>query len=268
MFLGGEMAIPRHIQASVTFDTLPSDIYLLFDAFRSNTETRSHSHLWGQLQIISGGILELEAEGHRFLAPSHFAIWVPAGVQHQSYNRKPIAYCSVNIIPKLAKLLPDHTCLLEVNPLVEALIAELREHNIQQPQNEQQERLIHVLFDQLLVAKQSERFLPTSQDKLLKPILEELEANPADETSLAQWAARNHTTERTLARHCKNELGMSFTEWRLRIRYLYSLDLLRKKMSIKEIAFSLGYNQTSPFITMFKRYADCTPEQYKLKHSI
>ncbi len=72
MFLGGEMAIPRHIQASVTFDTLPSDIYLLFDAFRSNTETRSHSHSWGQLQIISGGILELEAEGHRFFSTFSF----------------------------------------------------------------------------------------------------------------------------------------------------------------------------------------------------
>ena len=226
------MAVKRHIQASVTFETLPSDIYLLFDAFRSNTETRSHSHSWGQLQIISGGILELKAEGHRFLAPSHFAIWVPAGMQHQSYNRKPIAYCSVNIIPDLAKKLPSHTCLLEVSPLVEALIAELREQGIQQPENEQEDRLIRVLFDQLLVAKQSERFLPTSKDKLLKPILETLESNPADERTLAEWAARNHTTERTLARHCQNELGMSFTEWRLRIRYLYSLELLRKKMSI------------------------------------
>ncbi|WP_300176063.1 helix-turn-helix transcriptional regulator [uncultured Aliivibrio sp.] len=262
------MINPRHIQASVTLEELPSDIYLLFDAFRSNTETRSHSHSWGQLQIISGGILELKAEGQRFLAPSHFAIWVPAGVQHQSYNRKPIAYCSVNIIPELANKLPNHTCLLEVSPLVETLIAELRDHNIQQPKNEQQDRLIKVLFDQLLVAKQSERFLPVSKDKLLTPILEALESNPADETSLSQWAARNHTTERTLARHCQNELGMSFTEWRLRIRYLYSLELLRKNMSIKEIAFSLGYNQTSPFITMFKRYADCTPEQYKLKYSI
>lgn len=262
------MALQRHIQASVTFEALPSDIYLLFDAFRSNTETRSHSHSWGQLQIISGGILELKAEGQRFLAPSHFAIWVPAGVQHQSYNRKPIAYCSVNIVPELAKKLPAHTCLLEISALVEVLIAELREHKIQKPENEQQERLIKVLFDQLLVAKQSERFLPTSTDKLLKPILEALEANPANETSLGEWAERNHTTERTLSRHCQSELGMSFTEWRLRIRYLYSLELLRKKMSIKEVAFSLGYNQTSPFITMFKRYSDCTPEQYKMKHSI
>ena len=258
----------RHIQASVSFDALPSDIFLLFDAFRSNTETRAHSHLWGQLQIISGGILELKSGGQRFLAPSHFAIWVPAGVNHQSYNRKPIDYCSVNIIPSLADRMPQHTCLLEVSPLVEVLISELRLRDIQQATTEEEERLIGVLFDQLLVAKISERFVPSSKHKLLKPILKALEANPADETSLSEWASRNHTTERTLSRHCQNELGMSFTEWRLRMRYLYSLDLLRKNMSIKEVAFSLGYNQASPFITMFKRYADCTPEQYKLRHSI
>lgn len=37
-----------------------------FEAFLSNTETREHSHPWGQVQLISGGILEMEAEDTRF----------------------------------------------------------------------------------------------------------------------------------------------------------------------------------------------------------
>ncbi len=92
-----------------------------------------------------------------------------------------------------------------------------------------------------------------------------MEENPIDNTSLSEWAARVHTTERTLARHCQSELGMSFTEWRLRVRYLYSMDLLRKGHSVKEVALTLGYNQASPFIAMFKKYSGQTPEQYKNK---
>lgn len=61
-----------------------------FEAFLSNTETRIHSHPWGQVQLISGGILEMDAEDTRFLAPPHLAIWVPAGIRHTSYNRKPL----------------------------------------------------------------------------------------------------------------------------------------------------------------------------------
>ncbi|MCG6507659.1 helix-turn-helix domain-containing protein, partial [Vibrio parahaemolyticus] len=33
--------------------------------------------------------------------------------------------------------------------------------------------------------------------------------------------------------------------------------------SVKEVALTLGYNQASPYIAMFKKYSGQTPEQYK-----
>jgi AraC-like DNA-binding protein len=262
------MNTPRFIQPAVNYSQIPADIFLIYDAFRSHSETRLHSHNWGQLQLVSGGMLELNAHGERFLAPSKHAIWVPAGIVHQSYNRKPISYCAINIVQPLAKYLPDKPCLLTVTPIVEVIIDNLRERKIQVAEIEQDKRLVEVLYDQLCSAQQIEHFLPTSRDKLLLPILSALESDPADPRNLHEWANFVHTTERTLARHCKSELGISFTEWRLRMRYLYSLELLKQGGSIKEIAFMLGYNQASPFITMFKKYAQCTPEFYKLKHSL
>lgn len=258
----------RHIQPAVNFQKLPADIFLTFDAFRSNTETRLHFHQWGQLQLISGGILELNAQGKRFLAPSNHAIWVPAGIVHQSYNRKPIAYCSINIDTKLTEKFPKQACLLTVTPIIEAIVSELRTNKVQIAKNIQDKRLFNVLLDQFSNTQQIENFLPSTCNKLLTPILTALEINPADLRTLNEWANQVHTTERTLARHCKNELGMSFTEWRLRMRYLHSLELLRDGKSIKEIAFSLGYNQASPFISMFKKYSGYTPDFYKLKNMI
>ena len=258
----------RYIQPAVTLQVLPADIFLTFDAFRSNTETRLHTHQWGQLQLISGGILELNAQGKRFLAPSNHAIWVPAGIIHQSYNRKPLAYCSINMNCDLAENLPNQACLLTVTPIIEAIVSELRVRKIQIAETSQDKRLFKVLLDQFANTQQTQYFLPSTQHKLLTPILSALEMNPADLRLLSDWAKQVHTTERTLARHCQNELGMSFTEWRLRMRYLHSLELLREGMSIKEIAFSLGYNQASPFITMFKKYSGYTPDFYKLKNMI
>ena len=262
------MKTPRFIQPAVNYSQIPADIFLIYDAFRSHSETRLHSHNWGQLQLVSGGILELNAQGERFLAPSKHAIWVPSGITHQSYNRKPISYCAINIVEHLAQFFPDKPCLLSVTPIIEVVIDDLRERNIQVAETKQDKRLVEVLYDQLCSAQQIEHFLPTSSDKLLLPILTALENDPADPRSLREWADFVHTTERTLARRCKNELGISFTEWRLRMRYLYSLELLKHGGSIKEVAFMLGYNQASPFITMFKKYAQCTPEFYKLKHSL
>ncbi|EKO3989756.1 AraC family transcriptional regulator [Vibrio fluvialis] len=253
----------RNLHPSLSIEQAPSDVFMNFEAFLSNTETREHSHPWGQVQLISGGILEMEAEDTRFLAPPHLAIWVPAGIRHRSYNRKPIEYCSLNIAAAMTKAFPSKTSLIKVTPIVSAIIDDFRRREISVAETPQDLRLVQVLLDQLATRETQHHFLPSSNNKYLAPILAAVEENPTDDTSLQQWAERVHTTERTLARHCQAELGMSFTEWRLRVRYLYSMDLLRNGHSVKEVALTLGYNQASPYIAMFKKYSGQTPEQYK-----
>ncbi|MGC9404395.1 MULTISPECIES: AraC family transcriptional regulator [Vibrio] len=253
----------RILHQSLSIVRAPSDVFMNFEAFLSNTETRVHSHPWGQVQLISGGILEMEAEGTRFLAPPHLAIWVPAGAEHCSYNRKPLEYCSLNVAHELTDGFPKSTSLIKVTPIVSSIIDDFRQRSVNVAESEQDKRLIQVLLDQLATEETERHFLPTSTNKYLSTILDSVEHNPTDTTSLGQWAERVHTTERTLARHCQSELGMSFTEWRLRVRYLYSMDLLRKGHSVKEVALTLGYNQASPYISMFKKYSGQTPEQYK-----
>ncbi|EAS45386.1 AraC family transcriptional regulator [Photobacterium profundum] len=249
-------------------DNPPGDIFFGHEVFLPNTTTQKHKHSWGQLQLINGGILELHAEGKHFLSPSEYAVWVPAGIEHESHMRRSMNYCSMNIIQPLAIRLPSYACLLEVDPIVSAIINSLRERCVSVPKTPEDHRLVRVLLDQVINAKEHQQFLPTSDDKLLKPILIELEKNPTNNKTLAQWAETIHTTERTLARHCQDKLGMSFTEWRQRRKYVYSLHLLRKGLSIKEIALTLGYHQASPFITLFKKHANCTPEQYRQRLGI
>ncbi len=256
---------PRHLHPKLAIEQAPSDVFMNFEEFVSNTETRVHSHPWGQVQLISGGILEIDAEGTRFLAPPHLAIWIPGEVSHKSYNRKPIEYCSLNISSELTQLFPKKPSLIKVTPIITAIIEDFRRRKISVANSEEDKRLIRVLLDQLSLQEVEQHFVPTSNHKYLAPILSDVEENPADDTSLKIWAERVHTTERTLARCCQTELGMSFTEWRLRVRYLFSMELLRSGCSVKEVALTLGYHQASPFITMFKRYAGMTPEQYKNK---
>lgn len=205
----------------------------------------------------------MEAEAMRFLAPPHLAIWVPPGIRHKSYNRRPLEYCSLNIATELTQGFPAKTSLIKVTPIVSAIIDDFRQRNISIAKTSQDQRLVQVLLDQLATQNAQLHFLPSSHHKYLAPILNAIEENPTDDTSLYQWAKRIHTTERTLARYCQSELGMSFTEWRLRVRYLHSMELLRQGQSVKEVALTLGYNQASPFISMFKKYSGQTPEQYK-----
>ncbi|MFB2679951.1 AraC family transcriptional regulator [Shewanella mangrovisoli] len=240
-----------------------ADIFFNYEAFLPNTITPKHSHTWGQLQLISGGIMELHAAGQRFLSPSQYAIWVPAGIEHESFTRRSIHYCSMNIVASRAGTFPNETCLLAITPIALAIVNDLRERQIRVAESDADKRLVEVLIDQLILGQAQPQFLPSSGDKLLQPILQQLELDPASQKSLKSWASELHTTERTLARRCQDSLGMSFTELRQRHKFIYSLQLLREGLAIKEVALTLGYNQTSPYIVMFKKYAQYSPEQYR-----
>ena len=251
------------IHPSLAIKQPPSDVFMNFDAFRENTETRLHSHAWGQLQVINGGFLEIYAEDTRFIAPPHLAVWVPAGALHYTFNQKPIDYCSINIEASKSDLMPKHTCLVNLTTIFFAIIEDFRRRSINVATSTADKRLVNVLLDQLYLSEEQQHFLPSSHHKLLNPILQTLEQDPTNSFTLKEWAATVHTTERTLARYCLLELGMSFTEWRIRSKYLHSMTLLKSGMSVKEVALTLGYNQASPFIAMFKKYSGETPDQYK-----
>ncbi|PST86515.1 AraC family transcriptional regulator [Photobacterium sp. NCIMB 13483] len=243
----------------------PDDIFFVHEVFEPDTSTLYHSHYWGQLHLVTNGIIELSTHNNRFLAPPRYALWIPAMIEHKSYIRRSLNYCSMNVCSPLSDQLPAYPCLLEVTDVITAIIEDLRQRQIMVATTEQDKRLITVLFDQVLLCKEHDQFLPTSEDKLLQPILIELEHNPTNNLSLTQWAQQLHTTERTLARHYKNKLGISFTEWRQRRKFIYALHLLRQGMSVNETALTLGYHQASPFITLFKKYAGATPDQYRLR---
>ncbi len=106
-------------------------------------------------------------------------------------------------------------------------------------------------------------YLPFARSDSLSQVLEGLHDEPGDNRPLAHWAGQVHVSERTLARQFLRELGMSFGEWRLRLRFLRAIEALEAGTAIQSIAFDLGYSSASAFIAMFQRQARCTPEQYR-----
>lgn len=123
-----------------------------------------------------------------------------------------------------------------------------------------------VLIDELQDAMIDNTYLPDSDHKLLKPILVALEIDPSLRLTLQEWASKVFTTERTLARYFQKELGMSFSEWCARLRFIHAASLLEKGLTVEEIAFSVGYRSASSFISMFQNISGMTPDRYRQTH--
>lgn len=252
-----------HLRQPPFTDALPSPVYFRAAQLPADASYPRHSHRWGEFVHSFSGVMEVElAQGH-YLVPPQYGLWLPPEVEHRGLNRQEAVHSSLYVAPELTARLPRQVCALTVSPLLRALLDELREHPPTLPRTPAQERLLQVVLDQLERAERAGSYLPTSDDALLAPVLEALQAHPGDERPVADWASFVHTTERTLMRRCQGELGMTLTEWRQRLRCVKAMPLLAAGETVEAVAQDLGYASTSAFIAMFRRLMGATPDEWR-----
>ena len=226
-----------------------------------------HQHAWGEFVYSFSGIMEVKLADRHYLAPPQYGVWLPPDVVHVGLNRLAAHHCSVYIAPQACQDLPRMPCALTVTPLVRALLDRLRQSppqpQLNSPMAERDARLLQVLVDLLGQAPCAGSYLPSSDDPALAVLLQQLQANPADNRGLPALAQAVHLTERTLMRRCQRDLGMSLNEWRQRLRVVKATALLEAGQTVETIAPDLGYGSASAFIAMFKRLMDATPNEFR-----
>ncbi len=254
---------PRHLRQPPFRDTLPAPIFFRAAWVPADTAYPQHQHNWGEFVYSFSGVMEVKMADRHYTAPPPYGIWLPPQVEHIGLNHPETCHCSLYVSAALCEHLPGDPCVLIASPLLRALLDHLRQWPANAPATPAHERLLQVVVDQLAQAPRAGSYLPTSDDPLLAPVLQALEAVPGDNRSLADWAQAVHTTERTLVRRCQRDLGMGFVEWRQRLRIVKALPRLEAGDKIEAIAFDLGYASVSAFIAMFRRLMGVTPDAFR-----
>nr|WP_210411851.1 helix-turn-helix transcriptional regulator [Noviherbaspirillum sp. UKPF54] len=253
----------RHLYRPPFSDALPAPIYFRSASIPAEAANPRHHHAWGELVYSFSGLMEVKLANRHYLAPPQYAVWLPPFVEHMGVNKYETTFCSVYIAEELCAALPKTTCALTVSPLLRAALEHLRDHPPQAQGAEAHDRLLRVVLDQLAGAACAGSYLPASDDPVLGPVLRMLEANPGDTRSLPELARVANTTERTLTRRCQRDLGMSFIEWRQRLRIVKAMPLLEAGQTVEKVAFDLGYGSASAFIAMFRRMLGVTPDEFR-----
>lgn len=244
--------------------TLPPDsIAMKIVQLREVTSFPMDRHSWGQFVYSVAGVIELTVKSSRYSAPPDFGVWLPPETEHLAWAGNETAYLLLDIEQSLCDRLPRQASVLSVGPIAKAILLDLKKRGVGEPQTGDDARLMRVLIDQLSVGSPLECFLPVSDDRALKQVLEALCKNPGDSRSLGEWASHVHSTERTLARRCKRDLGMSFVKWRQRLRLSRAVAMLADGLSVQTVAYRLGYGTTSAFIAMFQAAIGATPNAFR-----
>lgn len=225
-----------------------------------------HSHRRGQLYCIESGLVHVHTEHGSWMLPPHRGSWMPPGEMHRVSISGPMSGWGVFIAPGVSDCLPDHPCVIGVSDLMRALVRHASTWPLGSQLNEEQERVLAVLLDEMRRAPREPLYLPMPIDRRLVRIAQAVLEQPHDNRSLEDWAAWAGLSARSLSRLFRAETALSFAQWRQQARLSRALEQLAEGEPVASVADALGYASVSAFVAMFRRSFGQSPGRYFALH--
>jgi AraC-like DNA-binding protein len=224
-----------------------------------------HSHDLHQLEYAIEGVVEVEAATARYLLPPQQAVWIPAGVAHNSTLTR-VRAVSAFFAPAMGLPAGDRIRILAVPPVIREMMRYARRWPIGRTTSDP---MADAFFETMagLVAEwldfESPLCLPASQDPLIRAVMDYTREHLADVTVQGLCAAVG-TSERTLRRAFPGATGMSWRQYLLESRLLKAMALLADDhQNVITISLAVGFQSVSAFTRAFGRYTGETPTAYR-----
>ncbi|MFJ4247061.1 AraC family transcriptional regulator [Pseudomonas sp. NPDC089741] len=246
------------LDAHATFDAdrLPAPVIGIASTLGDH-DSGLHRHQRGQLLYTRQGCTRITLAQQLCLLPPSRAAWIPPGVSHRAVMQQSVDYRSIYLIPELCATLPQQVCVIEVSPLLRAVLEPMALADF--ATDWQQGKFAHLLglyLSEIAEATQQPMLLPLPADKRLAPLLKTPERLPPELQVLEQQIG---ASSRTIGRIFQRETGMSYQQWRQQWRLMRAMELLATGRSLSYCAFESGFASDSAFIAFFKVMTGSTP---------
>lgn len=243
------------------YQTLPHPVTAKARDYRSG-QTPVHSHLRAQLIYAGSGVMRVETAEGCWVVPPVRAVWIPAAVDHKVIMLGPVQMRTLYIRPDAAPGLPERCCLIEVSPLLRALILALIEEPLAYDMRGRGGQISALALQELRILQIPALHLPMPSEPRLQALCRRQIEQPNRQETLETLAERHATSTRTLARLFARETGMNFRQWRQQARLVEALGQLANGVPVARVAERLGYRNASAFTAMFHRTLGVEPRRY------
>jgi AraC-like DNA-binding protein len=219
-----------------------------------------HRHSSHQIVYPSSGAVSVTTSAGTWIAPANRAIWIPAGQWHEHQFHGHTRFHGVALDPSRYCRGPAAPAVLAVSPLMRELIIATSESDF--TESDEHHRLLAVLHDQLRSTNIKEPvWIPTPTDSRLRRACAIVAVDLARPLGLQEISDRVGVSQRTLSRLFREEMAMTFPQWRTQLRLQHALMLLAERHDVTTVAVECGWATPSTFIDTYRRAFGHTPGQ-------
>ncbi|WP_244493105.1 MULTISPECIES: helix-turn-helix domain-containing protein [unclassified Aureimonas] len=204
-----------------------------------------HSHRRAQFLHCVQGFMTARVPGTSFIIPSGHGLVIAPDLPHAVKAHGPVRMWSVYAEPEACgEPAWDGARVVQASRLLcaclEALVKEPAEGG-----SERADHLSALVLGEIAAAEPGRLALPEPAERRIQSLCRELSAQPATDLDIDAWADRLGMSRRTLTRRFRTETGMSFVEWRRRLRVAHVMRLKAEGERLEDIAERVGYRSVS-----------------------
>lgn len=238
------------VDAPISVVTFPMPPGLVFDW---------HAHADHQLAWAASGVLTVRTESCAWVLPPTRALWIPAGVRHETLTEGAATMRSGYVRASTCRVEWTDCTPVVATPLLAELIGFLEDPGLA---DEVRAHALETLTDILVPASTTSVDVRMPVEERAKRVAEALADEPADSRTLAQWGNAVGASGRTLARAFAAETGVTFGRWRSLLRVRVAMDALAAGSPVANAAALVGYESPSAFVAAFRRETGLTPAAF------
>ncbi|HEU5419033.1 MAG TPA: helix-turn-helix transcriptional regulator [Streptosporangiaceae bacterium] len=218
-----------------------------------------HTHEDHQLAWAPSGVLSVRTASTAWVLPPSRALWIPAGLRHETLSLGAATMRTAYVRPGLCSLSWPDCTPVAASTLLGELISYLEHPDLDLRRREHAESLLVDLLEPVSMTTIEVR-MPAAGPA--RQVAERLLQSPADDRTLAGWGREFGASERTLARAFVAATGLPFGRWRALFRLQAALPELASGEPVGNVARMVGYESVSAFVAAFRRETGLTPAAY------
>jgi AraC-like DNA-binding protein/quercetin dioxygenase-like cupin family protein len=234
-------------------DDSPREVAVLARTLEVGHRIPLHIHRRGQLLHAVSGIMRVETAQAAWVVPPARGLWLPPQWPHSVAMRSHIEMRTVYIAPEGCDVLPRQPVLVEISGLLRELILALLEEPVAYDEGGRGGAVARLILTEFARLPERRMDVPLPRDERALRVARALLDDCSLEHDLDRWADVAGASRRTLARLFRSETGLSFAEWRARLRAVDGLARLSAGASVGETAAAVGYASPSAFSAMIHR---------------
>jgi AraC-like DNA-binding protein/quercetin dioxygenase-like cupin family protein len=241
------------------YQSVPRAIAAMAKSFSPGESIPPHAHARDQVLYATEGVMRVATVREAWIVPPDRALYVPAGLEHGVAMRGSVEMRTLYIQPGAARGLPVSPAVMDITDLLRSLILALLAEPVLYDEKGRGGLLAGLILDELSRAQHLQLVIPMPRDERLKRLCKALLDDPARAETLDEWADEAGASPRTLSRLFSSEVGLSFTQWRQRVRFHNAMEAIVRGEQVGAVARANGYESASAFTAAFRKTMGVTP---------